>query len=133
MTDLGYAPFNPFIFSNAQRGLEIHLPDKPPPAKANKALFGQEQDNSQPHNGLYYKTENHLPWAISIPERFDYPVEYSPVQEVYLHFRAWAESGGLAYPDWFRKNNGYRKAGYIIQRYNEFLRRDQLLPVHLNQ
>jgi hypothetical protein len=49
-------------------------------------------------------------------EPFDYPVEKSEVTEAYLHFAAWAESGGVDFQDWYSNKTtpGYRDNSKIF-------------------
>lgn len=75
LSQLGIPPYNPFIFVNKNRSVEVHLPDKSPTALADESLLGTGHDSSDPSTGRYYKTANNLPWAINIIERFDYPIE----------------------------------------------------------
>lgn len=105
---LGLPPYNPFIFVNQTRGREVHLPDHLPTDMANGSYFGTFDDTSDPSEGRYYRSDNNLPWAISLIERFDYPIEKAPVNTAYLHFTQWIESGGTLYPDWFKDLPGYR-------------------------
>lgn len=105
---LGTAPFNPFIFIRGDRGREVHLPDLAPTALANPAYFGTFDDNSIPAENRYYKSANHLPWAINIVESFDYPIEKAAIINAHLKFAEWAESNGILYPDWYKNLPGYR-------------------------
>ncbi len=105
---LDISGFNPFIFVNQDRSVEIHLPGYKPTALANKSLFGTGDDASNPATGKYYVTKNNLPWAINIYSSFDYPDEKVPIVNAYLKFAAWAESGGSSYPDWYKNISGYR-------------------------
>lgn len=107
-SNLGQAPFNPFIFVNGERGREVHLKNHAPTDLADESLFGDGQDASNPSQGYYYKTENNLPWAINIIEEFDYPVEKTAVIDAYNYFAQWAESGGTQYSDWYSDSPGYR-------------------------
>jgi LruC domain-containing protein len=106
--NLGQAPFNPFIFVNGDRGREIHLKNHAPTDLVNSDLFGTGQDASAADQGLFYKTENNLPWAINIIEEFDYPVEKIAIINAYNYFGQWAESGGTQYTDWYTNASGYR-------------------------
>ncbi len=106
--DLGYAPFNPFIFVNGNRSVEVHLPDMQPTQLANQQLFGTQADSSIPSSNRYYRSGNNLPWAINIANSFDYPAENQVINETYLMFSPWAKSNGTSYKDWFRNNSGYR-------------------------
>jgi len=105
--------FNPFIFVNKVRGVEVHLPDFAPTSKANQSLFGTGDDNSNPAQGKYYKTANNLPWAINTYEQFDYPKEKVDISQAFIHFAAWATSGGISFTDWYKDLSGYRNAGSI--------------------
>jgi LruC domain-containing protein len=109
----GYPPYNPFIFIKGDRSREAHLSDFAPTDLANMALFGTEDDDSNPATGRYYKTANNLPWGINLVEKFDYPIEKAPITEAHLKFGPWAESNGALYPDWFQNKPGYRNDALI--------------------
>lgn len=115
LSQLGIAPFNPFIIVNKQRGVEVHLPDKAPTALADPKLLGSGHDNSIPSQGRYYKTSNNLPWAINIVERFEYPIEKTEVIDAHLKFGEWAESGGASFNDWYKNRPGYRNDAKIYK------------------
>ncbi len=108
MNEMGVPPYNPFIIVDGQREIEVHLPNHAPTTLADLSLLGTGHDDSSPSSGRYYKTDNNLPWAINIVERFEYPKEKIEVIGAYLKFAEWAESGGTLYPDWYRDENGYR-------------------------
>lgn len=105
---VGAPPFNPFIFVNGDRGREVHMPNYVPTDLANAAFFGTEDDTGNPETGRYYKTSNNLPWAIQISHEFRYPLEGIPINEGYLKFNEWAESGGALFKDWYTDVEGYR-------------------------
>jgi LruC domain-containing protein len=107
LSDLGFGPFNPFIFVE-ERGREIHMADKMPTALANPAFFKKGMDNSDVGAGRTYKTANNLPWVIALPTNFEYPHEMANIQQAYLKFMQWAAGGGTQFQDWY--NN--REAGY---------------------
>jgi LruC domain-containing protein len=111
--DLVISNFNPFMFVNKVRGVEVHLPDYEPTDLINESLLGTEDDKSNPLTGTYFKTENGLRWTINIYQNFDYPIEKAPVNEAYLHFIEWATSAGTAYPNWFSNLPGYRNDSKI--------------------
>ncbi|OFY50818.1 MAG: hypothetical protein A2W85_18705 [Bacteroidetes bacterium GWF2_41_31] len=115
LTTSGIPPYNPFIFVNGQREVEVHLVDRVPTDLATTALFGTAADNSNPATGRYYRTENNLPWAINIIESFEYPIEKVDVTTAHLKFGAWAESNGTLFNDWYRDLTGYRNAENIYQ------------------
>jgi LruC domain-containing protein len=104
---LGNAPFNPFSFKSDERGKEVHLPNMAPTSKADVALFGTGNDQSQPSKSIYYKTAKGLPWAIDFTSEFRYPAESQAIIDTYLKFGEWAESGGTSYPDWYLQKTGY--------------------------
>jgi len=106
--ELNISGFNPFIFVNKNRSVEVHLPDYLPTALADVNLFGTLNDDSNPATGKYYKTENNLPWAINIYESFDYPMEKQQIVWAYLKFAEWATSEGASFDDWYKDLSGYR-------------------------
>lgn len=108
LLELGYAPYNPFIFVNGDRTLEVHLPDELPTDLANTKLLGSHADSSDPATGRYYKSGNNLPWAINLPVSFDYPFESRAINASHLMFADWAKSGGAMYKDWYKDLKGYR-------------------------
>ncbi|MBN2615045.1 MAG: LruC domain-containing protein [Bacteroidales bacterium] len=105
--------FNPFIIVNKDRGVEVHLPDHAPTDLADQTLLGTGDDASNPSTGTYYKTDKNLPWAINIPDNFDYPIEKQDITGAYLFFATWAESSGTLYPDWYMDKSGYRNTSLI--------------------
>ncbi|MBU2555621.1 MAG: LruC domain-containing protein [Bacteroidetes bacterium] len=115
LSSSGIPPYNPFIFVNGQRDLEVHLVDKAPTGLANLALFGTGADDSDFETGRYYRTQSNLPWAINIIESFDYPVEKVDITSAYLKFGEWAESNGVLFPDWYKDEPGYRNEENIYQ------------------
>ncbi len=108
LADIGNPPYNPFIFADGQRGVEIHLIDHSPTDLADTTLFGQGADFSDPANGKYYRTKTNLPWGLNVIEHFDYPVEKVDITAAYLKFAEWAESEGQTSYDWFKDKSGYR-------------------------
>lgn len=111
--DIGTMPYNPFIFVGGERGKEIHLIDNEPTELVDQSWFGMLNDDSDPAGGRYYVTETNLPWAISIPDEFDYPVEKADIVQTYLKFAQWAQSGGVLYSDWYFDLPGYRNDANI--------------------
>jgi LruC domain-containing protein len=107
-TQLAPPPYNPFIIINGDRGVEVHLPSYPPTDLADRELFGTGDDNTNPEAGKYYISDKYLPWAINLPQSFDYPMEKEDIREAHLMFNSWALSLGYSYMDWYTDNNGYR-------------------------
>lgn len=112
---IGLPPYNPFIFTDATRGNEVHLANKMPSDLADLSKFGTMADATDLNAEYTYKTANGLPWAIHISESFDYPIEYTPINEAYLNFSAWATSGGTSNTGWFTDEIGNRNASKIYQ------------------
>ncbi len=113
-SELGTAPYNSFIILHRERGKEVHLPGKMPTAKVNPAYFNTADDATNLVTGYTYQTANGLPWAINLPVSFQYPIEGIPVNQAYLKFNNWAESGGHQFSDWYQnQGNGYRSSNKI--------------------
>jgi len=108
MEDIDIENFNPFLIVNRDRSHEIHLPDYAPTNLMDITLFGTSHDDSNPATGKYFKTTNNTPWAILLPESFDYPIEKTEITASYLHFVEWAQSSGTIYNDWYQDKSGYR-------------------------
>lgn len=115
LTDLGYAPFNPFIFVDGDRGREVHLPNYAPTQKAVASWFGNTHDTSDPSQSRYYKSSSNLPWAINVPVSFKYPKEYAAINLAYQKFTNWAENGGLTFKDWYLNNTNYRNINNLYE------------------
>ncbi len=116
LSELGVAPFNPFIVANQLRGYEIHLAGHENTQLADTDLFGFGMDDTQPGNNKFYQTEQGLPWGIHIPVSFDYPYEKISIEQAHLKFETWVESGGNSFDDWYLDKSGYRNAGNIYQK-----------------
>lgn len=105
LSQLTTPPYNPFIIIGAatgDRGREIHLTNKRPTDLANSTLLGTAGDKSNPTRGLYYISDNRLPFAIHIPISFTYPAEKQIITDVFPNFAAWAASNGALYTTWYR-------------------------------
>ncbi|HTH57262.1 MAG TPA: LruC domain-containing protein [Cyclobacteriaceae bacterium] len=111
-SQLGSAPYNSFIYVN-DRSVEVHLPNQVPTDKADRSLFGQHADKSNPAKGTYYLTYDNKPWALLIPGTFDYPSEKQSVESTYNYFSPWATSKGNQHKDWYGNGNGYRNGSRV--------------------
>lgn len=112
--DFGLESWNPFMVINQERGREVHLINHPPTDLANTLILGTKSDASVPSSLLFYQTANKLPWALDFPVSFNYPLEFTPINQAYLHFVAWAESGGVLMTDWYSNTAaGYRNSSYL--------------------
>lgn len=100
-SQLGLPPYNPFLIVHGERGKEVHLPGYKPTDLADTSLFGNGDDASNLGGSRTYKTINGLPWAISLPEPFDFPKAAIPINKAYLNFENWAISGGNLKKDWY--------------------------------
>ncbi len=112
---VGFPPYNSFIFANGNRSTEIHLAGHQPTNLANQELFGTYADATNFNSNYTYKTANGLPWAIHLPETFDFPKEGSPINEAYLNFVMWATSGGSLNKDWYLELPSYRNPNHIYE------------------
>ena len=110
---LGQAPFNPFLIVGGNRGKEVHLADYMPTDLADQNFFGTGNDDSQPGNNKYYKSEKNHPWALNVMSGFDYPEEKNDIVTAYNFFAAWAQSGGASNNDWYVDISGYRNTSKI--------------------
>ncbi len=108
LSGAGSAPFNPFMIINGSRGREVHLPGYSPTDLVDATLFGEENDNSDPEQEIYYKSKTGLPWAMNLPTSFAYPIEKIDVRTGYSHFDTWAKSSGFSYMDWYQNKPNYR-------------------------
>lgn len=106
LTNLGNV--NPFIIINQERGREVHLSNKPPTSLGGLYL-GTADDNSG--NGVYYQSQDNLPWAIDIVHDFAFPSEKVEITQGYQLFSSWVESGGEVDQDWYKEHN--RSSQYL--------------------
>lgn len=102
--DMVLPPYNPFIIVNQDRGREVHLVNYPPTDKADLARLGTSFDVSKPDQGLYYMSENKMPFAIHLSKIKDFPIpeEGVRIDQSYPYFQSWATSFGTEHPDWYR-------------------------------
>jgi LruC domain-containing protein len=114
--EIGAVPYNPFLIISRDRGREVHLPGYEPTDKVDTEYFGTLDDNSDPSQGIYYRSKTDLPWAIHLPESFDYPKEKADVRQGHLRFTDWARSSGFSYMDWYRGQTGYRNTNHIYRK-----------------
>lgn len=94
--------YNPFLVNYVGTSRrEIHLAGKAPTILADQSVFGTQDDNTNVAAGRYYVTKTGLPFCISLPSGFNYPIEGTDVTKAYLHFGEWAASGGTSFVDWY--------------------------------
>jgi LruC domain-containing protein len=111
-SNLGTAPFNPFLIVNKTREKEVHLAGLPTTSKGSKNI--QISGVNSDKDGNYFN-DNGLPWAIDIVHDFKVPKERTPVTQAYNYFAQWATSGGTQYQDWYKDNPGYRNIEKLEQ------------------
>ncbi|MDN5214765.1 LruC domain-containing protein [Fulvivirgaceae bacterium BMA12] len=116
IANTGLAPYNPFLIVNRERGKEVHLPGYRPTSLASNRYFKTGVDDTDPANGNYYKSTGNLPWAMNIPESFDYPAEQVEILSAHLRFGEWVQSDGFSRQDWYRDEFGYRNSGKVFKR-----------------
>ena len=114
LSDLGSAPYNPFIFVNGTRDREVHMVNNAPTDLASTSYFGTMADDSNPDIKRYYKNKDNMPWVLHIPQSFAYPYEKTNINSAYFYFKQWAESSGRDYTDWHNTKTGYFDANKIF-------------------
>lgn len=116
------ADFNkisPFLIARGNRNVEIHLSNRRPSVKANKALFGTEDDNSSVAASRYYlsNTRNsagNITWAIDVPEKIPYPKSGQSMTAAYPNFVSWATSGATTNLGWYTNGAGNRLMDKLV-------------------
>lgn len=104
-SQMGNAPYNPYIFATFDRGREVHLPNHHPSSRVDQNRFGQGDDDSNLYDfSKTYKTSDSMPWALNMPYSWLHPTSGDNIVNVYADYRQWAESGGLTSSDWYTKN-----------------------------
>ena len=109
-SELGSAPFNPFLIIDKTRQREVHLANGHTTALGTKNFQINGVNRDEDGN---YLNDNGLPWAINIVHDFKVPKEKVSVIDAYNHFDKWAISGGSQYKDWYKDNPGYRNTANI--------------------
>ncbi len=110
---LSNAPFNPFIFVNQDRGREVHLPGHPPTALARTSLFNTGDDKTNLASNYTYKTDNGMPWALSIQHKFRVPMEKTSIDEAYSNFINFATKPNEDFSSWYSDAPGNRNHNKI--------------------
>lgn len=119
-TDFVTKPYNPFIVSMgydnngdylAENRVEVHLPKTyEPTPKANRSLFGTENDMSLVNgSNFYYIRSGNYPFALEIVApynstevpNFRVPVEEKPIDFTYPKFNDWVKDPS-ANADWWK-------------------------------
>lgn len=96
-----------FLVDKESRGWEVHIKNQEPTEAFNSsflALAGSD-DKSVSVEGLYFLTENGLPWALEIGMQWQHPLEGVDITQAYDNFADFAESSGKQSPQWFNTFN----------------------------
>ena len=93
-------PYNPFIFIDQDRGREVHLAGKQPTEFVYPGYFGIYDDVTEIGTDKTYKDLNGMPFAMLLPENWEWPEEFVDITNVYPHFVLWAQSGGITHINW---------------------------------
>ena len=115
-SELGTAPFNPFIVVNKNRSHEVHLINNPATSEANTSLFNTMDDDSDLSQAKTYITSSGLPWAIEVSNSVEYPIEEVEITEAYSYFDDWAISGGSLWKEWFKDFTGYQNKDKLFRK-----------------
>lgn len=104
-TSLVNEGLNPFIFVNAERGREVHLP-----GHSTTDLFDFTPSGSTQNDGWteYRSHIGEYPWAINISHAYAIPAERVAIDNCYLKFEDWVKSKGKSNTDWYEEKPGYR-------------------------
>jgi len=111
--EIGYAPYNPFIIANGERGREIHLPGYQPTDLIWTPYFGSEDDGSVLGTNHMYKTPDDFPWGLNLPETFDYPADDVEISLAYNNYNEWVNSKGQRKQDWYLDLPGNKNYNYL--------------------
>ncbi|MEM7183619.1 MAG: LruC domain-containing protein [Spirochaetota bacterium] len=117
-TELGQAPFDPFIFVNGQRGREVHLMGHEPTDLFDSYLAGTADDRSLA--GTSFSNDKLHPWALHIIHDFHFPLERVKIEDAYMNFGTWAESRGREQSDWYTDKTGNRNTKKMYIRSQEW-------------
>ena len=95
-----------FIRIDGEEGREVHMAGKRPTGKVKRTYFGSADDDTNPSNGKLCLNKNNLPWALMIPEVWDYPMEKENILDAYPDFADFAQNNPN-FP-WFSDFHGGR-------------------------
>lgn len=103
-----------FLRIDGEEGREVHMPGKQPSSKANELYFGTLDDDSNKSEGKFYLNKKNLPWAILIPDAWEYPLERENILGAYPDFAKYAQNEP-SFP-WFSEADGAKKVKTKIYR-----------------
>ena len=96
-----------FLIDQEARGWEVHIKNQVPTEAFNSSFLALDgsDDKSESGDGLYFLTENGLPWALEIGMQWQHPLEGIDITQAYESFAEFAESSGKQSSQWFNKFN----------------------------
>ena len=111
--------YNPFIWNSAVSNTggrnEIHLPGHTATTLGSTNLFGTNDDNTNIAGNRFYLSKDGMPWALNIPATFKHPIEAANINSAYTKFTGWANSGGLAFTNWYVNLSGNTVNSFIYK------------------
>lgn len=105
-SQLGTAPFKPFLIVNKVRANEVHLKGNSKTTLGNNISDVGGGNNNDPDGD--YLSNTGFPWAINIIHDFKVPKESISIRDAYNNFENWATSGGSSSTDWYKDTPGNR-------------------------
>ena len=96
-----------FLVGKNARSWEVHMKNQAPTEVFDATLFDLSgaDDVSQQESGLFFLTENGLPWAIEVGVQWLHPLEGVDITDAYDSFANFAQSSGKQNPQWFNRYN----------------------------
>jgi hypothetical protein len=97
---------------NRVQGYEIHLPGFPPTVHANTALFGLDDDTTNPALNRYYKTTKTCPGLWISPSIGSIRSSKKKSAKLITDLPLGRKRGSL-YPDWYELDSGDVNLNFI--------------------
>lgn len=100
--DLPSAPYDVFIFRTDDPTLEVHLPDYRGTARFDTSRFNTQDDQS--FGGRNFVDTRLIPFALHFPTVVAYPLEGTPIDQLYPNIVLFGQSGGSLHQDFYTSN-----------------------------
>src|SRR6185369_12834926 len=100
--DLAQAPFDLYIERVDEPGHQIHQVAYAGTDTMDASLFGSADDGSTQNR--HFVDVNGLPFALSVPATFKWPLEQTSISTAYPDITPWASSGGAVHADWYESH-----------------------------
>lgn len=97
---LGESPFDIYIFGLGDPAWQVHRPEYAGTDAFDASLLNTEDDRST--RTLRFIDGRGMPFALHIPELVLYPLEATPITQLYPDLPTFAKSGGLKARDFYR-------------------------------